>query len=151
MSQFGRVDILVNGAAGNFLAEAKSLTPSGFKTVMDIDAQGTFNMSHAIYPAMITSGDGGAIINISMTLHYGGEKSRGDVSSSLPLGFFFFNHCLRQQLIFLLCGYFVLDTDTTCSSYVVSGTCVRGKERNRFTNEKFGLGMGKRQNQSEWQ
>ncbi len=80
MSQFGRVDILVNGAAGNFLAEAKSLTPRGFKTVMDIDAQGTFNMTHAIYPAMTSSGDGGAIINISMTLHYGGENCRGDVS-----------------------------------------------------------------------
>jgi peroxisomal 2,4-dienoyl-CoA reductase len=74
MSQFGRVDILVNGAAGNFLAEAKSLTPRGFKTVMDIDTQGTFNMCHSIYPAMTKSGDGGAIINISMTLHYGGEN-----------------------------------------------------------------------------
>ncbi len=73
MSHFGKVDILVNGAAGNFLAEAKSLTPRGFKTVMDIDAQGTFNMSHAVYPAMTTSGNGGTIINISMTLHYGGK------------------------------------------------------------------------------
>ncbi len=70
-SQYGKVDILVNGAAGNFLAEAKSLTPKGFKTVMDIDAQGTYNMSHSVYPAMC--GSGGAIINISMTLHYGGE------------------------------------------------------------------------------
>ena len=72
VSQFGRVDILVNGAAGNFLSEAKSLTPKGFKTVMDIDAQGTFNMCSAVYPAM--AGNGGSIINISMTLHYGGKK-----------------------------------------------------------------------------
>ena len=71
-SQYGKVDILVNGAAGNFLAEAKSLTPKGFKTVMDIDAQGTFNMCHAVYPAMSESG--GSIINISMTLQYGGES-----------------------------------------------------------------------------
>ncbi len=85
MSHFGKVDILVNGAAGNFLAEAKSLTPRGFKTVMDIDAQGTFNMSHAVYPAMTTSGNGGAIINISMTLHYGGEYIVEDESSSFPL------------------------------------------------------------------
>ena len=57
----------------NFLAEAKSLSPKGFKTVMDIDAQGTYNMSHSVYPAMSKGGNGGAIINISMTLHYGGE------------------------------------------------------------------------------
>ena len=39
---------------------------------MDIDAQGTFNMCHAVHPAM--SKNGGSIINISMTLHYGGES-----------------------------------------------------------------------------
>ena len=70
-SQYGKVDILVNGAAGNFLAEAKSLSPKGFKTVMDIDAQGTYNICHSVYPARCSGG--GCIINISMTLHYGGE------------------------------------------------------------------------------
>ncbi len=76
LSNYGQLDILVNGAAGNFLSEAKSLSPKGFKTVMEIDAQGTYNMSHAVYPAMAKSGRGrgGVIINISMTLHYGGEK-----------------------------------------------------------------------------
>lgn len=82
MSQFGRVDILVNGAAGNFLAEAKSLTPKGFKTVMDIDTQGTFNMTHAVYPAMTKSGDGGSIINISMTLHYGATWYQAHASAA---------------------------------------------------------------------
>lgn len=74
LSNYGQVDILVNGAAGNFLSEAKSLSPKGFKTVMEIDAQGTYNMSHAVYHAMAKSGRGGVIINISMTLHYGGEE-----------------------------------------------------------------------------
>ncbi len=74
LSNYGQIDILVNGAAGNFLSEAKSLSPKGFKTVMEIDAQGTYNMSHAVYFAMAKSrGKGGVIINISMTLHYGGE------------------------------------------------------------------------------
>lgn len=36
VQQFGRVDILVNGAAGNFLAEAKNLSPKGFKTVSSL-------------------------------------------------------------------------------------------------------------------
>jgi len=82
MSQFGRVDILVNGAAGNFLAEAKSLTPKGFKTVMDIDAQGCFNMSHAVYPAMVKNGFGGSITNISMTLHYGATWYQAHASAA---------------------------------------------------------------------
>jgi peroxisomal 2,4-dienoyl-CoA reductase len=82
MSQFGRVDILINGAAGNFLAEAKSLTPKGFKTVMDIDTQGTFNMCHAVFPAMSNGGRGGSIINISMTLHYGATWYQAHASAA---------------------------------------------------------------------
>lgn len=82
LSKFGKVDILVNGAAGNFLAEAKSLTPKGFKTVMDIDAQGCYNMTYAIYPAMTRSGNGGAIINISMTLHYGATWYQAHASAA---------------------------------------------------------------------
>jgi peroxisomal 2,4-dienoyl-CoA reductase len=39
--------------------------------VMAIDAQGTFNMSHAAYPALAQCEDGGVIINISATLQYG--------------------------------------------------------------------------------
>jgi peroxisomal 2,4-dienoyl-CoA reductase len=67
---FGRLDIVVNGAAGNFLAQAKDLSPKGFETVMSIDCQGTFNMSHAAYPLLSQSGDA-TVINISATLQYG--------------------------------------------------------------------------------
>lgn len=67
---FGRLDILVNGAAGNFLAQARSLSPKGFATVMAIDAHGTFNMCHAAYPALAQTGDA-VVINISATLQYG--------------------------------------------------------------------------------
>jgi 2,4-dienoyl-CoA reductase [(3E)-enoyl-CoA-producing], peroxisomal len=48
-ANFQRLDILVNGAAGNFLARASDLSPKGFATVMAIDALGTFNMSRAAY------------------------------------------------------------------------------------------------------
>lgn len=66
--KFGTIDILVNSAAGNFLSEAGTLTSKGFRTVMEIDALGTFNMCRAAYPYLK---GGGVIINISMTLHYG--------------------------------------------------------------------------------
>ncbi|PQQ02468.1 peroxisomal 2 4-dienoyl-CoA reductase [Prunus yedoensis var. nudiflora] len=73
---FGRLDILVNGAAGNFLVSAEDLSPNGFRTVMDIDAVGTFTMCYEALkylkkggPGRSSSG-GGTILNISATLHY---------------------------------------------------------------------------------
>lgn len=65
ISEFGSLDIVVNGAAGNFLAEAKTLTPKGFATVMGIDALGTFNMCSSAYPHLAKDA---VIINISATL-----------------------------------------------------------------------------------
>lgn len=40
VARFGRLDILINCAAGNFLAAAEQLSPNGFRTVMEIDAVG---------------------------------------------------------------------------------------------------------------
>jgi peroxisomal 2,4-dienoyl-CoA reductase len=71
MDHFGRLDILVNGAAGNFLAEARSLRPKGFATVMSIDALGTFNMCSAAFAALAEPSPFNhdpVIINISATL-----------------------------------------------------------------------------------
>lgn len=94
LSNYGQIDILVNGAAGNFLSEAKSLSPKGFKTVMEIDAQGTYNMSYAVYSAMATKGGkGGVIINISMTLHYGGEGLNNTLASIICC----YLYCIRTN------------------------------------------------------
>ncbi len=70
LRQFGRIDIVVNGAAGNFLAPASQLSYNGFKTVIDIDTIGTFNVSKAVFDRYLRQ-HGGNIINISATLHYG--------------------------------------------------------------------------------
>ena len=76
---FGRLDILVNGAAGNFLAPACQLSSNGFKTVMDIDAGGTFNLSKAAHKYWSSLGPvapGQApwcILHISATLQYRGD------------------------------------------------------------------------------
>ena len=40
----GRFDIVVSGAAGNFLAPALGMSANGFKAVVDIDLLGTFNV-----------------------------------------------------------------------------------------------------------
>lgn len=65
---YGKIDIVVNGAAGNFLCAAEQLSSNGFGTVVDIDTKGTFNVSRAAFDALKESK--GQIINISATLHY---------------------------------------------------------------------------------
>jgi NAD(P)-dependent dehydrogenase (short-subunit alcohol dehydrogenase family) len=42
--RFGAIDVLVSGAAGNFLAPALGMSANGFKTVVDIDLLGSFNV-----------------------------------------------------------------------------------------------------------
>lgn len=71
LERFGKLDTLVNGAAGNFLAPAAGLSPNGFKTVIEIDLVGTFNASRAAFDALQKAGNA-LVLNISATLHYHG-------------------------------------------------------------------------------
>ncbi|MEQ1515613.1 MAG: SDR family oxidoreductase [Usitatibacteraceae bacterium] len=48
-SELGMIDVLVCGAAGNFLVPAEQLSPNGFRTVIDIDLMGSFNASRAAF------------------------------------------------------------------------------------------------------
>ena len=43
-NEFGLIDIVISGAAGNFLAPALGMSANAFKTVVDIDLNGTFNV-----------------------------------------------------------------------------------------------------------
>jgi peroxisomal 2,4-dienoyl-CoA reductase len=81
MEKFGRLDILVNGAAGNFLASAAKLSANGMKTVLEIDTLGTFNMSQAAFLAYMGK-HGGVIINISAELHWNGTALQAHSSAA---------------------------------------------------------------------
>lgn len=61
--QFGEIDILVCGAAGNFPAPVLGMSANGFKAVIDIDLLGTFNTCRAAYAHLRKPG--AAIISIS--------------------------------------------------------------------------------------
>src|SRR5262245_131894 len=79
--ELGRLDLVVNNAAGNFICPSAELSPNGFGTVLDIDAKGTWNVSRAAYRAWL--GDhGGRILNISATLHYGGTPGQVHVAAA---------------------------------------------------------------------
>jgi NAD(P)-dependent dehydrogenase (short-subunit alcohol dehydrogenase family) len=59
----GRFDVLVSGAAGNFVAPALGMSSNGFKTVIDIDLNGTFNVLRHAHQYL--KRPGASVINIS--------------------------------------------------------------------------------------
>ncbi len=65
VEDFGGLDIVVNSAAGNFLAPASTLSANGFRSVVDIDLCGTFNVSRAAFEALSKSR--GTVVNITAT------------------------------------------------------------------------------------
>ncbi len=72
VGQFGALDILVNNAAGNFVCPTAEMSPRGWKTVIDIDLNGTFHCCHAAYPHLKKSTHGGSIISIITMLGVSG-------------------------------------------------------------------------------
>jgi peroxisomal 2,4-dienoyl-CoA reductase len=72
VAAFGRIDVLVNNAAGSFLAAARKITPKGWQAVIDTTLNGTFYCSQEVGVQMIAQG-GGKIINITATLHFKGS------------------------------------------------------------------------------
>ena len=80
VEHFEKIDIVVNGAAGNFLCKAEELSPNGFGTVVDIDLKGTFNVCRAAFDQL--KNNRGQILNISATLHYLGTPMQLHVSAA---------------------------------------------------------------------
>jgi peroxisomal 2,4-dienoyl-CoA reductase len=80
VERFGKIDIVVNGAAGNFLCAAEELSPNGFGTVVDIDLKGSFNVCRAAFEQL--KQHQGQVLNISATLHYLGTPMQLHVSAA---------------------------------------------------------------------
>lgn len=64
---FGRLDMVVCGAAGNFLAPIEGISPRGFKTVQEIDLMGTYHTVKASLEHLKRFH--GSYVHISATLH----------------------------------------------------------------------------------
>jgi NAD(P)-dependent dehydrogenase (short-subunit alcohol dehydrogenase family) len=83
LHRFGRLDVVVNNAAGNFPVPIAYLSPNGFKAVVDIDLLGTFNVSKAAYELWLRE-HGGAVVNISAAIQYRGMALQAHVVSARP-------------------------------------------------------------------
>jgi NAD(P)-dependent dehydrogenase (short-subunit alcohol dehydrogenase family) len=80
--ELGPIDVLVAGAAGNFLCPAEALSPNGFKTVIDIDLLGAFHAAReafeqlkATHGCIIFISAGQAFVPHAYQVHVGAAKA----------------------------------------------------------------------------
>lgn len=78
--KFGKIDGLVNNAAGNFIVQAEDLSPNGWNAVIDIVLNGTFYCSSAVGKYWIERGQKGNILNMLAT--YAWDAGPGVVHSA---------------------------------------------------------------------
>jgi citronellol/citronellal dehydrogenase len=76
LKRHGRIDVLVNNAGGQFLTPAEDITPKGFHTVIRLNVEGTWLMTHAVATRAMMGGRdgiprGGKIINVTLSPHHG--------------------------------------------------------------------------------
>jgi NAD(P)-dependent dehydrogenase (short-subunit alcohol dehydrogenase family) len=80
LKHYGRIDILVNNAAGNFICRAEDLSPNGWSAVVGIVLNGSFFCARSVGRHMIARGQGGAIV--SVLANYVWTGSPGTVHSA---------------------------------------------------------------------
>jgi citronellol/citronellal dehydrogenase len=72
LADHGCLDVLVNNAGGQYMSPAEAITPKGFRTVIRLNVEGTWLMTHAVATrAMIPESRGGRIINVTLSPHSG--------------------------------------------------------------------------------
>ncbi len=71
LERHGRLDVLVNNAGGQFLSPAEAITPKGFRTVIELNVEGTWLMTHAAATkAFIPQGEG-KVLSVTLSPHNG--------------------------------------------------------------------------------
>ena len=71
--EFGKLDVIVNNAAGNFISPTERLSHKGFDVVVDIVLKGTYNFSLAAGKEWIKNKQKGKMLNIVTTYAWTGS------------------------------------------------------------------------------
>ncbi|KAK9469287.1 hypothetical protein V1512DRAFT_255916 [Lipomyces arxii] len=80
VAELGRIDFVICGAAGNFLADFRHLSSNAFRTVVEIDLLGSYNTVKAAQDQLIKNK--GTVIFVSATLHYYGVPYQSHVAAA---------------------------------------------------------------------
>ena len=81
LDKFKGLDIVVNCAAGNFPAPLDKISYNGFKTIVDIDLLGTYNVTKAAFHGYLKA-NGGCIVNITAPFEHWGVSYQGHVAAA---------------------------------------------------------------------
>lgn len=71
LERHGRLDVLVNNAGGQFLSPAEAITPKGFRTVTELNVQGTWQMTHAAATKAFIPQREGKVVSVTLSPHKG--------------------------------------------------------------------------------
>jgi citronellol/citronellal dehydrogenase len=71
LERHGRVDTLVNNAGGQFMSPAEDVTPKGFRSVVRLNLEGTWLMTHAVATRAMIPAGGGKVVNVTLSPHHG--------------------------------------------------------------------------------
>jgi len=71
LERYGRIDTLVNNAGGQFMSPAEEISAKGFRTVVRLNLEGTWLMTHAVATRAMIPASAGKVLNVTLSPHHG--------------------------------------------------------------------------------
>jgi citronellol/citronellal dehydrogenase len=71
LERYGRLDVLVNNAGGQYFTPAEGIAAKGWRAVWRLNVEGTLNMAEVAFERAMGPVGGGTIVNVTLSPHHG--------------------------------------------------------------------------------